>query len=168
MKGKILFFLILSILLSCRKDKFPISEIDNSNRRTNNSLPSLYDLTGNWIVVSYENLEDGSIITKSDENSRGLDVEIKFSDDTFCGFNTTNDIAGHFSHQDSTIKIDVYGGSKVGQPKWGNMFSDVVYSIESVRRSNSQIRLFYNSHKNCIVLNSLRKDIVCHWTYSKN
>jgi hypothetical protein len=101
----------------------------------------------------------------------GMDVELKFKyDSTFCGFNTTNEVAGHFIQRDSTITIDVYGGTKVGQPKWGNMFSDIVHShsIESFRRSSTQLKLYYNNHKNCVTLYPERREIECKWTYTKN
>lgn len=160
--------LIFVFLLGCVKDQYYENE-SNLNHRTNvESNISNNNVLGSWVVVSYENLENGSIINKSDvESMGGMDVELKFMDDsTLCGSNTTNDIAGHYKMQDTSIKIDVYGGTKVGQPEWGDMFSDIVYSIESFIRINSQLILYYNNHKNCIILYPKRRGIECNWTYS--
>jgi hypothetical protein len=160
--------LILIFLLGCVKDQYYENEY-NPNRRTNvESNISGNNVFGSWVVVYYEDLENGSIISKSDvESMGGMDVELKFmNDSTFCGFNTTNDIAGHYTIRKNTINIDVYGGTKVGQPEWGDMFSDIVYSIESFTRINSQLKLYYNNHKNCVILYPKRRGIECNWTYS--
>ncbi|MDP4222896.1 MAG: hypothetical protein Q8868_06230 [Bacteroidota bacterium] len=169
---KILPFLIFIILLGCVKDQISNDESDFINRRAGFNNSSNGNVYGNWIVAFYENLENGSIIKKSDVDSwGGLDVAIKFKDDsTFCGVNTSNEIAGHYTMQNSMINIDVYGGSKVGQPEWGNMFSELVYShsITSFKKSNSQLKLFYNNNKNCVVLYPHRREIQCVWHYSGN
>lgn len=167
---KILTTILLIILFSCTKDQVYIDE-SNLDCRSNLLVDSSYNnVYGNWIVVYYENLESGSIISKSDVDSwGGMDIKIKFMDDsTFCGFNTTNEIAGHYFMHDSTLNINVYGGTKVGQPKWGDMFSDIVHShlIKSFKRSNTKLKLYYNNNKNCVVLYPLRKNINCHFTYS--
>jgi hypothetical protein len=166
----LLLLLTLVFLIGCVKDQFYADESITNHRTNNDSNPSNNNILGSWVVVFYEDLENGFIIKKNDVDSwGGLDVELKFMDDsTFCGFNTTNEIAGHYILRDSTINIDVYGGTKVGQPKWGNMFSDIVHShsIASFKRSSTQLKLYYNNHKNCVVLYPQRREIYCHWTYS--
>ncbi|MCX6253704.1 MAG: hypothetical protein NTV31_04415 [Bacteroidia bacterium] len=167
-----LLILILASLLGCVKDQFFNDDSDTSHRTNILNYPSNNNVLGSWVVMFYEDFENGSIIYKSEvESMGGMDVELKFMDDsTFCGFNTTNDVAGHYIQRDSSINIDVYGGSKVGQPKWGDMFSNIIHahSIESFKRSNSQLKLYYNNHKNCVTLYPKRRAIVCNWTYSKN
>jgi hypothetical protein len=171
-RGILLLILVLVFLLGCVKDQFFEDEFDTNHRTNIENTSSNNNVIGSWVVVFYEDLENGSIIYKKDiESMGGMDVELKFKDDsTFCGFNTTNEIAGHFIQQDSTINIDVYGGTKVGQPKWGNMFSDIIHShsIESFKRSSAQLKLYYNHHKNCVTLYKKRREIECKWTYSKN
>lgn len=172
MRKIFLIILILSSLIGCVKDQFSFKDENNTNHRTHtDNFPSDNNVLGSWVVMFYEDLENGTIIYKSEVESMDLDVKLKFMDDsTFCGFNTTNEIAGHYTQQDSIIHIDGYGGSKVGQPEWGNMFSDIVEarSIGSFKRSSSQLKLYYNNHKNCITLYPVRRDIACYWTYSKN
>ena len=156
------------MLFGCVKDQFYVENNGLTRRTSNsNSLP-INNINGSWIVVYYNNLENHSIITKNDVDSwKGMDVVLKFADSTFCGQNTTNEVAGHYKLQDSTIKIDVYGGTKMGQPLWGNMFSDNVYSLKSFKVNDTELRFYYNNHKNCVTLYKLRRGITCHWTYSK-
>jgi hypothetical protein len=168
---KILFILLtLVLLISCVKDHFYAYESDSDHRTDNAVYPSDNNVLGSWVVAFYQDLQNGNIIRKNDvESWGGLDVKLKFMEDsTFCGLNTSNEVAGHYILKDSTIKIDVYGGTKVGQPEWGNMFSDIVHShtLSSFTRNKSQLKLFYNNHKNCIVLYQYRREIYCRWTYS--
>ena len=166
---KILQLIIIqTLLVCCVKDQFFKYNYDSNHRADTETIP-IYNVFGSWVVLEYEDLENGSVITKTNaETFGGMDVEIKFlNDSTFCGFNTTNEIAGHYTMKDKSVRIDVYGGTKVGQPEWGNMFSDNVYTIDSFERSSSQLRLFYNNHKNCITLYPKRREIICNWTYSK-
>jgi hypothetical protein len=171
-RGLLSLILSLVFLLGCVKDQFFENGYSTNNRPNIENNISNNNITGSWVVGFYEDLENGSFIYKRDvESMGGMDVELKFMDDsTFCGFNTTNEVAGHFIQRDSAINIDVYGGTKVGQPEWGNMFSDVVHShsIESFKRSTTQLILYYNNHKNCVTLYRKRREIVCKWTYSKN
>ncbi len=124
---KILLPLILSfsILSSCTKDQLHSDDLID--------LQSNNNVYGSWVVVSYNNLESDSKINKGDVDSwDGMDVEIKFMDDsTFCGRNTSNSVAGHYTIHESSFDIDVYGGTKVSQPEWGNMFSDVLTFFNS-------------------------------------
>ena len=131
-------------------------------------------MSGCWEVAYYEDLEQESVTTKDDFDPWEYsinDVQIMFLDDsTFCGINTTNDIAGHYTIADSIFDIDVYGGTKVGQPDWGNMFSDVVlsHSFTYFKRINNELKLFYNDNKNCVVLFPLDDEIICRFTYSND
>jgi hypothetical protein len=126
----------------------------------------------NWVVVYYEDLKLETVTTKDDVDSRGgLDVKIKFMDDsTFCGANTTNSVAGHYTISDGSFMINVYGGTKVGQPEWGNMFSDVVHShtFSSYSVCDTELRLYYHNDKKCIVLHPLSEDIDCRFTYDSD
>lgn len=165
-----LLLLTVVLVIGCAKDQF-YSDESNTNRRNNRGINSASNnIEGSWVVVLYEDLENGFIIRKSDVDSGGgLDVAIKFmNDSSFCGFNTTNAIAGHYTVEDTIINIDVYGGTKIGQPEWGDMFSDIVYSIESFKRIDSQLKLYYNNQKNCVILYPERRGLECNWTYSHN
>jgi hypothetical protein len=163
-----LFIFVMAIAaFSCVKDK---AEADYYNINLCD-VPQLYpaknNVLGSWIVYSYKNLSNNSIIKKEDVDSwNGMDVKVKFIPGSFCGFNTSNEIAGHYLISDSTLTIDVYGGTKVGQPEWGNMFSAIVYSIETFERTENQLILYYNKRNNCVILNQMKSPIECKWTYS--
>lgn len=164
-----LLLLTVVLVIGCAKDQFNSDE-SSTNRRNKGSNSASNNIEGSWVVVLYEDLENGFIIRKSDVDSGGgLDVAIKFmNDSSFCGLNTTNEIAGHYTVEDTIINIDVYGGTKIGQPEWGDMFSDIVYSIESFKRIDSQLKLYYNNQKNCVILYPERRGLECNWTYSHN
>jgi hypothetical protein len=182
-KKILLLIWILSTLIGCVKDQLyvgsnSINHNSINHRRNTNNNPSINNINdtsinninGSWVVMSYKNLENNSIIEKSDVESRhsywhGMDVALKFMDSTICGFNTTNDVFGHYILRDSTIKFDVYGDTRVGQPQWGNMFSDIVYSIESFKCNETQLIFFYNNYKNSVTLYRLRQEIKCDFTW---
>ena len=140
---KLIIPVFLLILFGCAQDNF-LPEEGNIYRRSDIESVVPDNVYGNWIVVSFVNNETGTTIVKGDVDTwGGLDVEIRFmNDSTFCGVNTTNSVCGHYTMSDSLLNIDVYGGTKVGQPEWGNMFSDVVYSISSFRRSKTELRIY--------------------------
>ena len=165
---KLIIPVFLLILFGCAQDNF-LPEEGNIYRRSDIESVVPDNVYGNWIVVSFVNNETGTTIVKGDVDTwGGLDVEIRFmNDSTFCGVNTTNSVCGHYTMSDSLLNIDVYGGTKVGQPEWGNMFSDVVYSISSFRRSKTELRIYYDNGKRYIELAPLRREVPCAWTYSK-
>ncbi|RKY46869.1 MAG: hypothetical protein DRP86_08485 [Candidatus Neomarinimicrobiota bacterium] len=134
-----------------------------------NDGPSGIKVYGSWVVTSYHDLTNDSIIEKKDVDSWGMDVKIKFMrDSTFCGFCTNNEIAGHYTLADSCFNIDVYGGSKVGQPEWGDLFSDIAlsHSFTCYKRNNKELRLYYDDNNKYVLLNLLDTDIRCTITYS--
>jgi heat shock protein HslJ len=105
------------------------------------------------VVVSYEDFVDNTVIKKSDVDSwNGMDVILTFTTDSLYGMNTTNTVTGNFTLSDRTIHIIRYGGTKIGQPEWGNMFSDVVHNLESFKINADQLRFFYNGNKNSVTL----------------
>jgi len=140
-------FLLLGIMLiavSCEKDKINKDFTDNQ---------SLQNLSGTWVIVSYEDFGKNSVIFKSDVDSwNGLDVKLTFTADSLYGRNTTNTVYGNFTISDRNIHIISYGGTKIMQPEWGSMFSSVVYNLESFKVNQSQLRFFYNNGKNSITL----------------
>lgn len=122
----------------------------NNNFEDDRSIPGI---SGTWVVVSYEDFGDNTQIKKSDVDSwNGMDVILTFTTDSLYGRNTTNTVTGNFALSDRTIHIIRYGGTKIGQPEWGNMFSDVVHNLESFKINADQLRFFYNGNKNSVTL----------------
>jgi heat shock protein HslJ len=81
-----------------------------------------------------------------------MDVIITFANDSIYGQNTTNTVFGEYSLSGRNIHITSYGGTKIAQPQWGNMFSDVVYRLESFAINEHQLRLYYNDKEKSVTL----------------
>jgi hypothetical protein len=142
---KILLLIGLAIIsFSCEKDAI------NRDFEDDQSVTSI---NGTWVVVSYEDFEKNSITRKSDVDFwNGMDVILTFTIDSLYGRNTTNIVSGNFILTERTIQITRYGGTKVGQPMWGNMFSDIIHDMESYKINNNQLRFYFNNSKNSVTL----------------
>jgi hypothetical protein len=85
------------------------------------------ELNCSWKVVEFVN--GSSVITKTKENSSGLDIVISFdnskSPPEFSGHNTSNSILGNFELRASdTLVVDKYISTLMGQPEWGKLFTE--------------------------------------------
>ncbi len=137
-------FCIFIVAQSCEKEKI------NENFKDD---PSILTINGKWKVVSYEDFGKGSVTIKNDVDSwNGMDVSMTFANDSISGQNTTNTVFGEYSLSGRNIHIITYGGTKIAQPQWGNMFSDVVYRLESFAINEHQLRLYYNDKENSVTL----------------
>lgn len=145
MRMKLLLLIgTILITVSCEKSQL------NYNFNDDPSIKSIY---GTWVVVSYENYAKMAVVRKNDvESWNGMDVVLTFSIDSLYGRNTTNTVSGNFTLSGRTIKIIRYGGTKIGQPEWGNMFSDVVYIFESFKINENQLKFFFNDNKSSVTL----------------
>ncbi len=115
--------------------------------------PSIPDISGTWVVVSYEDYANNTVTRKADVDSwNGMDVRLTFTTDSLYGRNTTNSVSGNFTLSDRTINVIRYGGTKIGQPEWGNMFSDVVHHLETFKINEYHLRFFYNNSRNSVTL----------------
>jgi heat shock protein HslJ len=143
---KILLLLIGTILItvSCKKNQLNINFEDD---------PSIQNINGTWVVVSYENYAKMPVVMKNDVDSwNGMDVVLTFSIDSLYGRNTTNTISGNFTLSGRTIQIIRYGGTKIGQPTWGNMFSDVVHTFESFKINENQLKFYFDDNRSSVTL----------------
>jgi hypothetical protein len=140
----VVIFGIFIVTVSCDKDRI------NENFRDD---PSILNINGKWKVVSYEDFEKGSVTVKNDVDSwNGMDVILTFADSTFYGQNTANIVSGKYTLAGRYINIIIYGGTKIGQPAWGNMFSDIVYRLRTFEINEHQLRFYYNDSANSVTL----------------
>ena len=145
MKKLLLLTGIIVIIVSCEKDQL--------NKNFDNDQ-SIQNINGTWVIVSYEDFEKNSVVKKNDvESWNGMDVVLTFTIDSLYGRNTTNTVSGNFTLSERTIHIIRYGGTKMGQPEWGNMFSDIVHTLESFKVNEIQLRFYYYNNKNSVTLN---------------
>jgi hypothetical protein len=145
MKRLLLIISALLLISGCEKDLVHRNFEDD---------PSIPDISGKWTVVSYEDIVNNNVTVKSDVDSwNDLDVMLTFTKDSLYGWNTTNSVVGKFQISGRDIHVTSYGGTKIGQPEWGNMFSDVIYMIESFKINESQLRFYYKDNRNSVTLN---------------
>ena len=143
MKRIFLLFGIIIISVSCEKTQFERNFDDD---------PSIKSIDGTWVVYSYESLKN-PITRKNDvESWNGLDVILTFEKDSLYGRNTTNHVMGNYTLNNRFIHVIRYGGTKIGQPAWGNMFSDAVHKLDSFKINSNQLRFFYNDNRNSVTL----------------
>jgi len=139
-----IFLCIFIFNTGCDKDRINDSFNDDS---------SVANINGKWKVVSYEDYKKSSITVKSDVDSwNGMDVIISFADDSIWGFCTTNSISGKYTLIGRYIHIISYGGTKIEQPEWGNMFSSVINDVDSFEINKHQLRLYYDDSAKSITL----------------
>jgi hypothetical protein len=145
---KKLLLSILSVFLvtaSCDKEKI------NENFRDD---PSIKNIDGKWKVVSYEDYEKASVTVKNDVDSwNGLDVTLTFATDSLYGYCTTNTVFGKYNLAGRYFSITSFRGTKIGQPAWGNMFSDVINQLRSYKINEHQLRLYYDNEGKSVTLN---------------
>jgi hypothetical protein len=138
------FLCIYIFTVSCDKERI------NENFQDDPSIPNI---NGKWKVVSYENFEKSTITVKTDVDSwNGLDVILTFADDSIWGYCTTNSLTGKYSLSGRNIHIITYGGTKIAQPAWGDMFSKIIYDLESFEVNEHQLRFFYDDSQKSVTL----------------
>lgn len=123
-----------------------------------------YDLTGNWKVISFENYESSTIITKTEENTwtqfNNGDITVNFtkSDLTggiISGIKVTNSFSGKYKiDTNGMIAISSIFQTLINEPEWGGLFGSIV-KAETYEIRNDQLIIFYNNRKNSITLESI-------------
>jgi hypothetical protein len=115
--------------------------------------PAVTTITGTWKVIAYEDLVARTRILKDNNNSRGMDVVLIFNINQINGKNATNTVFGTFSYlTPREVHIESFGGTKVGEPEWGNLFSRAVYDFKDFEINETYLRFYYNDRKNRVTL----------------
>ena len=125
-----------------------------------------YDITGDWKVISYENYETSTVITKTEENTWS---QFNNGDNTI-SFIPSNETSGILSGRNVTntftanYNIDQHGGitlsgglwTKINEPEWGRLFH-WISDAESYEVRDSHLIIYCNQKKNSITLEKLNK-----------
>jgi hypothetical protein len=145
MKKLIVVVLCIFILgASCDKDKI------NENFQDDTSIKNI---DGKWKIVSYEDYEKASITVKTDVDSwNGMDVVITFAIDSLYGYCTTNTMFGKYNLTGRYFSITSYTSTKIEEPAWGKMWSDVYYHLRSFRINENQLRFYYDDEEKSVTL----------------
>lgn len=144
---KKLLLSILSVFLvtaGCDKEKI------NENFQDDTSIKNI---DGRWKVVSYEDYEKASVTVKNDIDSwNGMDVTITFAGDSLWGHCTTNAMFGKYNLAGRYFSITSYASTKIGEPAWGNMWSEVYYQLRSFKINRNQLRFYYDNSEKSVTM----------------
>ena len=128
---KITYILILAMtLLACNKDDTTAS------------------LTGKWKLIKYYNLTVGTSEFEPTNISRSIIID--FSDNgikgKMDGHTVTNTVSGEYELLiDKKMKTLSFGGTKVGEPNWGNKFWTAIHSASSYERQSNKLHIYFNA-----------------------
>lgn len=141
---KMILFAIVAIFINaCDKDEDVIT----------------YDLTGNWKVISFENYETSTKVTKTKDNTwtqfNNGDNTVSFvasnsTSGVISGRNVTNSFSADYTI-DQNGKISLSGGiwTMINEPEWGRLFHSFS-AAESYEIRNGYLIIFCNEKKNSI------------------
>ncbi len=118
-----------------------------------------YDLAGNWKVISFENYESSTKITKTEDNTwtqfNNGDITVNFdgadlTSGIISGRNVTNSFSGDYTvDSKDVISINNVIWTEINEPEWGRLFHSIV-NAETFELRNGYLIIFYNEKKNSI------------------
>lgn len=125
--------MLLLTLVACDKD---------------NSPSTTGTLSGKWKLVKYHNLMTGTHEAEPSNIYRSIIIE--FFDNTIRGnmngHTVTNTVGGEYELlQDNKMKTLSFGGTKMGEPNWGNKFWDAMHAASSYKRQNDRLYIHFNA-----------------------
>jgi hypothetical protein len=141
--------LIIGLLAFSCSDEF-----DANDFKGNSSIKSL---NGTWKVISFEDFNQQTVETKTQENSWGTDIIVFFNDTLdpkiFGGTITTNSVAGEFEYiNERKFKLLRYSTTFVGQPDWGNKFGRAVAGEVVFKIDDDKLRFYYDNKTKSVTL----------------
>lgn len=134
MKQKLFYTLIVVVgIMSCRRDN--ISGPDNT-------------LNGEWKLVKYKSSSSGASEIEPVDIARS--IIIRFSDNTIKGAmngqTVTNAVSGEYElGGQGKMKTLSFGGTKVGEPNWGERFWDAIHAASSYQRKHDKLYIYFNA-----------------------
>ncbi|MCM4157948.1 hypothetical protein [Gramella sp. AN32] len=138
----VIFLTFISI--SCSKEE----NIDN-------------ELEGEWKVISFENYQDSTSITKTEDNTwpdfnnGDITISFIFSDNSkgnISGKNVTNTFYGDFTiDSKKNLSIDNTNWTEINEPEWGRLFHSIRLA-EEYKIDSNKLTIYYNNEQNGIVL----------------
>ena len=125
--------LLLFTLAACNKD---------------NTTPTTSSLNRNWKLIKYYNLTHGTSESEPSNISRSIIIE--FSDNgingNLNGHTVTNTVSGEYELlQDNKMKTLSFGGTKIGEPNWGDKFWDAIHAASSYERQSDKLYIYFNA-----------------------
>jgi hypothetical protein len=113
-----------------------------------NTTPTSDTLNGKWKLVKYHNLTTGTSESEPSNISRSIIIE--FSDNrikgNLNGHTVTNTVSGEYELlQDNKMKTLSFGGTKMGEPNWGNKFWDAIHAASSYKTQSEKLYIQFNA-----------------------
>ncbi|HMZ46271.1 MAG TPA: hypothetical protein PLU36_05660 [Chitinophagaceae bacterium] len=134
MKSKINYILILLFsLTACNKD---------------NTTTTSDSLNGKWKLVKYYNLTTGTIESEPSNISRSIILELSDNriQGNISGHTVTNSVSGEYELlKDNKMKTLSFGGTKIGEPNWGDKFWDAIHATSSYERQSDKLYIYFNA-----------------------
>ena len=127
-------------------------------------LDTKYDIKGDWKVISFEDYENSTVVTKTEDNTWS---QINNGDNTV-SFIPSNETSGIVSGQNVTntfstnYTIDKKGGisfsggiwTKINEPEWGKLFHSIS-EAETYEIKNGLLIIFTTNKKKSITLEEM-------------
>lgn len=120
-------FIVLLALSGC--GEFELNSMNDESDML--SVP----IAGTWKMVQIEKTATGEIFRPDSSTSWNMDVIITFNENEIphklTGQNTSNFIAGTWSYGGTgEIHFNGLSSTKAAQPKWGNMFLELIHNAK--------------------------------------
>lgn len=105
-------------------------------------------MTGKWKLMKYYNLIDKTSESEPENLSRSIIIE--FSDNgrmgKMNGHTVTNSVSGEYELlKNNKMKTISFGGTKVGEPDWGNKFWDAIHMASAFERHDNKLFIFFSA-----------------------
>ncbi len=104
-------------------------------------------LNGKWRLIKYYNLTDGT--SESEPANIPHSIIIEFFDNgqkgKMKGHTVTNTVSGDYELFNNKMKTLSFGGTKVGEPSWGNKFWNAIHTASSYERDDDTLFIFFNT-----------------------
>lgn len=147
----ILIAFVALFIIACDKDEIDVK----------------YDIAGNWKVISYENYETSTVITKTEVTTWNLfnngDVTVSFTETdltsgVISGIKVTNTFSGDYTiDKKGGITISNLFQTLINEPEWGRLF-DSIRDAESYVVRDSRLIIYCNKRKKSITLEKLNNE----------
>ena len=125
----------------------------DGNTVNNAIVPSLTGVK--WKLAGIVDVKTGELKALKSYTDNGKDCEkcytVTFKEDgTFTGFSTTNEMYGNYLINYSThdFKISGLGGTKINELGDGEIYCNILKTVQSFDLVESELKLYYNNKNN--------------------
>jgi len=110
---------------------------------------TLTTLTGKWTLICYEN-QSTKERSHRPKNYSPTQLTFTFTDDgkngEIKGKTTSNRVTGNYRLEGNSIKVERFGGTRIGELEWGSDFWGKIKNTSSFEFRNDTLVIFYNNH----------------------